>query len=899
MKRKKHMKSMMLAIVMASALTVSSLPVVAAEIPPDETENLQVEEETGVVLDEEGEDVLSTESGILDTTPPELHSLSIIGETSVKASETIEVVADATDDISGILDVSISFKTDQDFTGTLYTNTFFLYLTDTYYDEMLRRDVKYADGKLHGSAKIPDNVFCGEYYIDAITLCDNKNNRTEYRKDQFSSTNLPLPEYVNNISVIITESKTIEQIDKDIKIKSVTMSDTNLKAPDSIRITGELEENCSDISSIRMSFTNQYEEMKSCAVTALLTKQTDGSYAGDFTVGKYARAGEYILSSVYYIRDDGAYQTITDISNSVNVLQISVVSDITDTEPPVIEEVIPCVDKIRVPGILKLKVIGGDDLSGVKDAFIYFSNSAVNESVSVQWEPDFSPYVYIYFDQYYSSGIYKLSGLDLKDNCGNRLFTIIGKEQIPEHLRNVTFEIINDADTADLVTSTVNDDLLDRIKATNNNAVINIDISKKPFLSKDVLDFVKSTDRVLKLNSSGRDYVLSNININLSNRNIQWEICGNDIVGETRDIDLYATVSREVKNEKICSMLGDVKAIDINLAENSDLPCKAKLRAVLQKRDLVYLDTTEKLYLYRYDNVTEALELIASDIALTKENNLEFDITQGGEYILTTGPAKDTSVIPTGPSTWEDKEGTEGFVYRLYNVALTRDAEEAGLSNWNTQLTGKTKTAAEVAQGIFFSEEFQNHEYNDVQYVKLLYRTMFGREADTVGLKGWLDKLDSGMSREYVFRGFAESQEFENLCKSYNIERGTVTLGQYRDKNEGATGYVARLYTKMLGRKFEEKGIEYWCKEYLTGKVTIENIATNGFLHSQEFTNLNLSNEEFVTRMYQTFLNREPDEAGYKDWVGKLNSGEKTRDDLVYGFSLSQEFANLKKSYGL
>ena len=255
--------------------------------------------------------------------------------------------------------------------------------------------------------------------------------------------------------------------------------------------------------------------------------------------------------------------------------------------------------------------------------------------------------------------------------------------------------------------------------------------------------------------------------------------------------------------------------------------------------------------------------------------------------------------IPTGPSTWESKEGTEGFVYRLYNVALTRDAEQAGLNDWNNKLQSKTQTAAEVAQGIFFSPEFQNKEYSDVQYVKLLYRTMFGREADETGLKGWLDKLNSGMSREYVFRGFAESQEFENLCNSYNINRGTVTLGQYRDKNEGATGYVARLYTKMLGRKFEENGIEYWCKEYLTGKVTIENIATNGFLHSQEFTNLNLSDEEFVTRMYQTFLNREPDEAGYKDWVGKLKSGQKTRDDLVYGFSLSQEFSNLKKSYGL
>lgn len=267
-----------------------------------------------------------------------------------------------------------------------------------------------------------------------------------------------------------------------------------------------------------------------------------------------------------------------------------------------------------------------------------------------------------------------------------------------------------------------------------------------------------------------------------------------------------------------------------------------------------------------------------------------------------TSPSQSSALdekIPEGPSTWESKEGTEGFVYRLYNVALTRDAEQAGLADWNNKLSSKKQTAAEVAQGIFFSAEFQNKNYSDVQYVKFLYRTMFGREADEAGLKGWVQKLDSGMSREYVFHGFAESQEFTNLCNGYNIERGTVALGQYRDINEGATGYVARLYTKMLGRKYEDTGIEYWCKEYLTGKVTIENIATNGFLHSQEFKNLNLSNEEFVTRMYQTFLNREPDEAGYKDWVGKLNSGEKTRDELVYGFSLSQEFANIKKSYGL
>lgn len=182
---------------------------------------------------------------------------------------------------------------------------------------------------------------------------------------------------------------------------------------------------------------------------------------------------------------------------------------------------------------------------------------------------------------------------------------------------------------------------------------------------------------------------------------------------------------------------------------------------------------------------------------------------------------------------------------------------------------------------------------------KMLYRTMFGREADEGGLRGWLSDMENGMSREYVFRGFAESQEFTNLCDSYHVKRGSVTLSAYRDKNKGATGFIARLYTKMLGRKYEDKGLEYWCKEYLTGKQSIEQIATNGFLHSEELSNQKLSDEEFVTRMYETFLNREPEETGLKDWIGRLQSGKTTRDKLVYGFTNSQEFGNIKATYGL
>lgn len=255
--------------------------------------------------------------------------------------------------------------------------------------------------------------------------------------------------------------------------------------------------------------------------------------------------------------------------------------------------------------------------------------------------------------------------------------------------------------------------------------------------------------------------------------------------------------------------------------------------------------------------------------------------------------------LPEGPDTWKGKTGTEGFVYRLYNVALGREAEVVGFNDWNQKLKSKTKTAAEIAWGFIFSEEFKNKNYNDTQYVKMLYRTMFGREADEGGLADWLNALENGMSREYVYKGFVESVEFGNLCNSYGVQRGTVSLSAYRDCNRGATGFIARLYTKMLGRRYEDDGLEYWCKEYLTGRRTIEFILTDGFLHSQELQNQNLSNEEFVTRMYETFLNREPEEAGLRDWVSRLEKGEVTRDSLVYGFTNSAEFAKIKAEYGL
>ena len=285
---------------------------------------------------------------------------------------------------------------------------------------------------------------------------------------------------------------------------------------------------------------------------------------------------------------------------------------------------------------------------------------------------------------------------------------------------------------------------------------------------------------------------------------------------------------------------------------------------------------------------------------------IEFTVTENKITIngSTDTPTDDTTPSDTTPSDTDEsrepnEEQVKDFVTRLYEKILDRAPEETGLADWTNRLMTKEETAAQTARGIFFSEEFQNRNYSNEEFVEILYQAMFGRTGDEGGVQYWLSCLEKGASREYVYHGFAESPEFTVLCDSYEISRGNVSLGQYRDQNIEATGFIARLYTQMLGRSFDEEGIEYWCKAYLTGEKSIEDIAADGFLHSEEMKNQNLSNEEFVIRMYETFLNREPEEAGLNDWVGRLERGEETRDSLVYGFTNSREFGGLKAEYHL
>ena len=109
--------------------------------------------------------------------------------------------------------------------------------------------------------------------------------------------------------------------------------------------------------------------------------------------------------------------------------------------------------------------------------------------------------------------------------------------------------------------------------------------------------------------------------------------------------------------------------------------------------------------------------------------------------------------------------------------------------------------------------------------------------------------------------------------------------------------YVARIYTKALGRTAEEAGLRYWTQEIQSKRRTPVAVAEE-FFFAPEFTNKRLSNTEYVKVLYRTFMGREYDKAGLNYWVGRLNKGE-SRKAVLKSFAGCPEFQNIVKSFGL
>ena len=102
--------------------------------------------------------------------------------------------------------------------------------------------------------------------------------------------------------------------------------------------------------------------------------------------------------------------------------------------------------------------------------------------------------------------------------------------------------------------------------------------------------------------------------------------------------------------------------------------------------------------------------------------------------------------------------------------------------------------------------------------------------------------------------------------------------------------FVGRIYEFVLDREPEQEGVDYWTDELYYFRRSGAEVA-QGFIFSDEFINRRTTDQQFVTILYKTFFGREPDEAGMDYWLGQLNSGSMDRMAVANGFIYSREWA--------
>ncbi len=244
-----------------------------------------------------------------------------------------------------------------------------------------------------------------------------------------------------------------------------------------------------------------------------------------------------------------------------------------------------------------------------------------------------------------------------------------------------------------------------------------------------------------------------------------------------------------------------------------------------------------------------------------------------------------------------EESGVGGFVNRCYQVTLGRDADPSGYSDWTGQLLDGKSDGAFVAFGFVFSDEYTNAGKSNGEFVTDMYTLFLGRTPDEAGYNDWVGQLDAGADRQAIFAGFANSNEFFNICTSYGVTAGVHIPSYDRVQVNNVNMFVARMYRVCFNRLGDQSGQADWVNRLLSGELTGVDCA-RGFILSNEYQNLGLSNEEYVENMYLAFMGRGSDPTGFQDWVSKLKGGY-TRDEIFAGFANSNEFQQICDSYGI
>ena len=151
-----------------------------------------------------------------------------------------------------------------------------------------------------------------------------------------------------------------------------------------------------------------------------------------------------------------------------------------------------------------------------------------------------------------------------------------------------------------------------------------------------------------------------------------------------------------------------------------------------------------------------------------------------------------------------------------------------------------------------------------------------------------------------TFIGWNGACSGADVCKiTMNTEK-TVTASF--TSTDPVTTLITLYYQYILGRIPDPAGLAYYqdaiAKAQAQGdaKPAFRQMSSN-FLNSPEYVNRKTSDTEYITTLYKTFLQRDPESAGLQFYLNRLSQGE-ARNNFITDFTNSSEFTAFMKSLG-
>lgn len=483
---------------------------------------------------------------------------------------------------------------------------------------------------------IPNNVKSNTFIIYSIDLIDKASNSSRYAMHNDNAVHFE--ESYFDFSNTLLKINGDEQIEFKPIIKNIYFDKTEVNGGDTIKISVETDQtkvlrtvvaNISSISNgvnINDRLNLYYEPSTGYYAAKYVAPQNDGDYFISFVSLENDYRDMYVNyslneasnSQTKYFCEKGT------INCTLGIYKFVVSNSQNDVTAPVVEQVELSKKSFSAPSLIDIFVTAKDDISGISkisaELYKVDSNGKIDlntkKVVNLSYDELTKKYkANIVFDQYSISGKYVIFKIEMVDNAGNTSNSCLNKCLTSTNidmndLKYGYFEIVDEF-KYDVTTSTIAEDLIEKIQSASDNAIIMIDGIQNTIVPKEVFDTIKNTNKTIYVESNG----------------IQWIWNGKDIVNETKNIDTKLITSIFYDE----NLGDDENYISLEFQDNGLLPGKAKVR-IKAEYTFRYSSGYDSLYVYFHDG--DIYYETAKGIGMTEDGYYEFEINHNSVYVM-------------------------------------------------------------------------------------------------------------------------------------------------------------------------------------------------------------------------------------------------------------------------